>query len=63
VNAAVLYLLCALHEVTYKETTMPVIEHYEKLGKVAQVSLAKFKVFAAVPFTNTCDMAGGWFSS
>ncbi|KAF8270397.1 UMP-CMP kinase [Lactarius quietus] len=23
--------------VTYKETTMPVIEHYEKIGKVAQV--------------------------
>jgi hypothetical protein len=27
------------HAVTYKETTMPVIEHYEKQGKVAQVRL------------------------
>ncbi len=26
------------HEVTYKETTMPVIEYYEKFGKVARVS-------------------------
>ena len=25
------------HRVTYKETTMPVIEHYKKFGKVAQV--------------------------
>ncbi len=25
------------HQATYNETTMPVIEHYEKLGKVAQV--------------------------
>ena len=30
------------HAVTYKETTMPVIEHYEKLGKVADVRLKSF---------------------
>jgi UMP-CMP kinase len=36
VNAALLYS-SVLREVTYKETTMPVIEHYEKFGKVAQV--------------------------
>ena len=27
------------HTVTYKEATMPVIEYYEKQGKVAQVRL------------------------
>ncbi len=27
------------HAVTYKETTMPVIEHYEKQGKVAEVCM------------------------
>ena len=27
------------HTATYKEVTMPVIEHYEKQGKVAQVRL------------------------
>jgi len=27
------------HTDTYKETTMPVIEHYEKQGKVAEVRL------------------------
>jgi len=36
VNAALLYSSIP-HQVTYKETTMPVIEYYEKFGKVAQV--------------------------
>lgn len=32
------------HAVTYKETTMPVIEHYERLGKVAEVRLKSYQV-------------------
>jgi hypothetical protein len=28
-----------MHTATYKETTMPVIEHYRKQGKVAEVRL------------------------
>ena len=39
-----------MHSVTYKETTMPVIEHYEKQGKVAQVSL---EYFLSIGLSNT----------
>ena len=34
-----LYLLYLSHAATYRNTTMPVIEHYQKQAKVAEVRL------------------------
>jgi hypothetical protein len=42
-----------VHAVTYKETTMPVIQHYEKLGKVAEVHL---KYSLAFTFLILCQI-------
>ena len=36
------------HTATYKEATMPVIEHYEKQGKVAEVLLKHSLSFACL---------------
>jgi hypothetical protein len=43
------------HAVTYKETTMPVIEHYEKLSKVAEVGLKFSLAFLLSNTSNTSD--------
>ena len=41
-------LTCLSHAVTYHETTMPVIEHYRKQDKVAEVCPKNFHAIASL---------------